>query len=118
LKDTCSQICGDGIIIGNRPSANYCDDGNLSNYDGCSDQCQVETGFTCSGANSTMPDTCTEICGDGRNFGFLQCDDGNLISGDGCSANCTIEKGFACQGGTKTTPDTCFEICADGLNFG
>jgi cysteine-rich repeat protein len=82
-KDTCTQICGDGRIMNTRPSSNYCDDGNLRNGDGCDSTCTVETGFTCSGGTSTLRDTCYEICGDGRNFGFLECDDGNNIDGDG-----------------------------------
>jgi cysteine-rich repeat protein len=32
-------------MIGSRPSSSYCDDGNLSNNDGCSDACSIESGF-------------------------------------------------------------------------
>ena len=45
------------------------------------------------------PDSCFEICGDGKNFGKYECDDGNQVNGDGCSASCQIEEGFGCQGG-------------------
>ena len=58
-----------------------CDDGNNYNGDGCNSQCIVEPGYQCD-------QTCTEICGDGFNFGHVQCDDGNLLNGDGCSSNC------------------------------
>ena len=66
-----------------RPSEDYCDDGNLESGDGCGPTCIFESGFTCSGGSSTWRDTCTEICGDGKNFGKLPCDDGNKVDGDG-----------------------------------
>lgn len=88
--DVCLQICGDGIIIFRRTPF-YCDDGNLSDNDGCSNLCEIEEGWFCDGASSTSPDICDEYCGDGMKFGKVECDDGNLISGDGCSEFCTIE---------------------------
>ena len=41
-------------------------------------------------ANSFVPGggVCTEICGDGLNFGNFECDDGNNRNGDGCSSRC------------------------------
>ena len=33
----CLEVCGDGFNFG----INECDDGNLSDYDGCSSQCIV-----------------------------------------------------------------------------
>ena len=94
--DVCTQICGDGIILGNRPTNNYCDDGGLINGDGCNKGCTVENGWACSGGNSTSPDICIEICGDAQNHGGVQCDDGNLANGDGCSHVCILETGFIC----------------------
>ena len=44
-------VCGNGII----QSGETCDDGNLSNGDGCSSTCQVEPGFSCTG----NPSVCT-----------------------------------------------------------
>ena len=55
-------------------------------------------------------DDCSEIWGDGRNFGQFECDDGNSVSGDGCSKACKIEYGFVCDGGSNTTKDTCADI--------
>jgi cysteine-rich repeat protein len=94
-KDTCAQICGDGLVI-SRTNSTYCDDGNLSNLDGCSESCEVEVGWTCSDGTAQAPDTCQEICGDGINFGTLACDDGNSLNDDGCSNTCQVEYGFAC----------------------
>jgi cysteine-rich repeat protein len=51
---TCDDTCGDGFKI-------YveCDDGNLVNGDGCSNQCKVETDYTCTGGSITTKDTCS-----------------------------------------------------------
>ena len=47
----------------------------------CTSYCTTETGFTC--VTTATPNTCTEICGDGKNMGFKACDDGNAANGDG-----------------------------------
>jgi len=39
----CTSACGDGLIINEA-----CDDGNLADGDGCSSECEIEPGFTCS----------------------------------------------------------------------
>jgi len=39
----CEVTCGDGV----RDATEACDDGNLSNGDGCDNRCVVESGFTC-----------------------------------------------------------------------
>jgi len=51
-----------------------CDDGNLVNGDGCSENCTIES-----------------VSGNWINETGEECDDGNLVNGDGCSENCTIE---------------------------
>ena len=96
-----------------------CDDGNTVSGDGCSNDCQIERGWRCSGGSHTSPDVCTEICGDGRDFHSFpnECDDGNTKAGDGCSATCTVETGYKCSGGSPTSKDVCAEICGDGLDF-
>lgn len=48
---------------------------------------------------------CTEICGDGLNYGRYYCDDGNTLNGDGCSSTCKVEAGWTCSGGTPTSKD-------------
>jgi len=45
--------CGDGVI----ETPEVCDDGNTANADGCSDVCEVETGWECV----DEPSVCTEI---------------------------------------------------------
>jgi cysteine-rich repeat protein len=46
-----TPICGDGIVV----PGEDCDDNNFINGDGCSSQCEVETGFVCIGS----PSDCT-----------------------------------------------------------
>lgn len=39
-------ICGDGLLA--IPFGEQCDDGNFNSGDGCSDTCQVESGWECT----------------------------------------------------------------------
>lgn len=50
--EQCVEICGDGWKI-----EYECDDGNVINTDGCSDQCKVEKDFTCQSQGSD-----TSVC--------------------------------------------------------
>ncbi len=77
------NVCGDGIVGGGE----QCDDGNISNGDGCNASCNVEAGYTCTGS----PSICSSVCGDGIVGAGEQCDDGNLINGDGCNSFCQFE---------------------------
>ena len=96
---TCTSTCGDGI----RAGSEQCDQGNVTNGDGCSStMCQIEAGFTCAGSSSV----CTSTCGDGIRAGSEQCDQGNVTNGDGCSSVCTVEPGFQCVG----SPSVCIDI--------
>ena len=58
---------------------------------GCSLDCKVILGWSCSVANGTTS-VCKEICGNGILTAGEQCDDGNAASTDGCSNQCQIEK--------------------------
>ena len=97
-------ICGDGLV----GLDEQCDDGNVSNGDGCSAVCASESplcgngvtdaGETCDDSNTTSGDGCdascqTEaaVCGNGVREAGEQCDDGNALSKDGCSASCQTE---------------------------
>lgn len=89
LAITCTPIvCGDSAITGDET----CDDGNTGAGDGCSDTCQVEPGWSCTGG------TCTLVCGNGTLDASEECDDGNTGTGDGCSDTCQVEAGWACEG--------------------
>jgi cysteine-rich repeat protein len=107
--------CGNGALeTAWLPSGNSkdeaCDDGNTADGDGCSDQCEIETGYACSGT----PSMCAPVCGDGLVVGGEHCDDGNTDGGDGCTATCTIDDGYQCTG----IPSTCLTVCGDGLVVG
>jgi cysteine-rich repeat protein len=81
-------LCGNGVRFG----IEQCDDGNVTDFDGCSSTCTVEPGYECAGVS---PDSCTKLCGNGIvNFGE-ECDDGNTKSGDGCS-DCVVDRGWVC----------------------
>lgn len=103
---SCKEICGDALRVG----AEGCDDGNTLAGDGCSDTCNEEPGWYCSGGSVRSNDTCVTRCGDGRRTGVEICDDGNRVAFDGCSQDCdAIEVGFTCQGGNATSADMCQE---------
>ena len=116
-KDTCIEICGDGIRFNS--NATYWDDSNNINGDGWNSSCSIEIGWKCSGGSSSSKDVCTEIWGDGMRFNTnnTYCDDGNLINGDGWNSSCTIETGWNCLGGNSSTKDSCSEIWGDGIRF-
>ncbi|MEO7330316.1 MAG: DUF4215 domain-containing protein [Minicystis sp.] len=63
-----------------------CDDGNYVSGDGCSDTCDIELGYECTG----IPSECFQ-CGDGKIQPPETCDDGNTADGDGCSRYCQLE---------------------------
>ncbi len=109
-------VCGDNELS-NPPET--CEDGNTTNHDGCSDQCQLENGCAvtcgdgirtpgeeCDDANTKNGDGCSSVCkreatyipncGNGVLDPTEQCDDGNANSGDGCSATCVNEKTAVC----------------------
>merc|ERR1711959_127903 len=71
-SDSIDPECGDG----NRGALEQCDDGNRLDGDGCSRECGVEPGYSCTGGDSLNSDTCTTICGDGRRVAEEGCDDG------------------------------------------
>ncbi|MFT3769306.1 MAG: DVUA0089 family protein [Minicystis sp.] len=99
-------VCGDGTV----DATEACDDGNVTDGDGCAKDCTVEKGYTCTGLTSV----CVTTCGDGVVAGDEKCDDSNTTTGDGCDDKCAIESGYDCTG----EPSTCAAICGDGLVVG
>ena len=95
--------CGNSVVSGGE----QCDDGNITNGDGCNSICQLEVGFYCPTPGSPcVPST----CGNGTLEGLEQCDDGNLRPYDGCSPTCTKEP--VCPVGSA-----CTAVCGDGVKF-
>ena len=53
-QNVCAQICGDGLVLNES-----CDLGTGNDLDGCTDTCEVESGFTCSVDSATAVSTCS-----------------------------------------------------------
>ena len=109
---TCIKVeagtCGDGVL--NAAQGEYCDDGNMTDGDGCT-SCLVDAGYTCPTAG--MPCKVIESCGDGKVSVALgeTCDDGNAKGGDGCSALCQTEVNYTCP--TPNQPCKSTVVCGD-----
>ena len=99
---TCGVECGDGIL----QPGEACDDGGVSDNDGCSARCTIEGGWTCTG----QPSVCTPNCGNSVVDAGETCDDGARTPGDGCSATCETEHGYECSG----EPSVCHPLCGNG----
>jgi len=84
--------CGNGIL----EFGEQCDDGNLTNGDGCNSICKLEGAAVCGNGVVNIGETC---------------DDGNTASGDGCSNLCLVETGYGCVGG----PSVCSPVCGNGI---
>ncbi len=127
-----SAICGNSSL----EFGEDCDDGNVTDGDGCSSDCLNEgggatcgdgifdTGEECDDGNEQNGDGCSTLClnegskaigvicgngsiGHATNLGGEECDDGNKRSGDGCSSNCLNEGSLS-----YARIDA---ICADGI---
>jgi len=133
----CTELCGDGLRVGDELVAGHCDDDNTTAGDGCSAVCVEELGFDCVGT----PSVCDEVCGDGLVVGVEVCDGSNLdgltdCTGLGyvnagtltCLANCSdydtagcapscgngaVEPGETCDDGGTANGDGCSSACAE-----
>jgi cysteine-rich repeat protein len=122
MNDSCSTICGDGIIAG----MEECDDANTISGDGCSYTCANENCSaicTCDGWGFPFVNgICTPICGDTLIRGVEECDDGNVANYDGCSSGCKVEGCNVtcnCSGWSLPRVDgSCSTVCGDGISLG
>ncbi len=90
---TC-EVCGDGV----RGHYEDCDNGNSS---GCSTNCQVDSGWSCTG-NVGSPSVCTDNCVNGAACTDL---DGNECTTATCNNVHTCDQGAATSVGTSCTTD-------------
>lgn len=85
-----TPACGDGKVqVGEQ-----CDDGN-SPYPGCSETCQLETGYKCPFAGAP----CVPECGDGILVKPAElCDPGMKLTNvaQACNADCSVKPGWVC----------------------
>jgi|GEM_PF-2272162 len=122
-----AQSCGDGVTS----APEQCDDGNLDNTDGCTNDCKAAIcgdGVTvppeeCDDGNADDGDACTFCqvarCGDGRIGPNEACDDGNSDNTDACSNACTLPQcgdgvvraGELCDDGNGIDNDACSNTC-------
>jgi cysteine-rich repeat protein len=93
------NCCGDGVIH----DFEECDDLNTQSKDGCSQVCEVESGYVCAGE----PSICTVVCSD---FGDCADLDNNGVRDDNCvwwacaAGECNgTAVGFADMGGAFGT---------------
>ena len=120
--------CGDGRVDG----AEVCDDGNMNNFDSCTNLCQpahcgdglTQSGETCDDGNAVTEEciygalsctvcnaTCqavagaTAFCGDGLIDASEVCDEGSSNGAGSCSVACGCATGYHLEGG----------ICANDL---
>ncbi len=136
-----AEFCGDGTV--NDPPNEECDDGNVTNGDGCDNNCTftacgngiVTAGEQCDDGNATNGDGCDNNCtvtgcGNGIVTAGEECDDENTASGDGCGVNCVIEfcgdnivndaPNEECDDGNTASGDGCdancaIEFCGDNI---
>ncbi len=54
-------VCGNGKLA----SPEVCDDGNITNGDGCSSTCVEESGWSCTNVDANTASTCTQLCSGG-----------------------------------------------------
>jgi cysteine-rich repeat protein len=130
--------CGDGI----EQSTERCDDGNITDGDGCAADCRSTevcgdgvfnsaAGEVCDDSNTLGGDGCAadcksvEVCGNSIRDVGEACDDGNTVPGDGCSGNCRstevcgngiVDIGEKCD--DSGTPGGCNDDCQGGTGCG
>lgn len=117
------NACGDNVV----GEGEACDDGNVTNGDGCSRDClsnevcgngvaDTHVGEVCDDGNNASGDRCSsdcksrEICGNGIKDVTEVCDDGNTASKDGCRGDC---KSIETCGNGVLDPHM-GEVCDDG----
>ncbi|MBN2723033.1 MAG: DUF4215 domain-containing protein [Deltaproteobacteria bacterium] len=117
-SDCTLPYCGDGITDYSATYGEECDTGVSGTTDGCTDDCEIELGWSCN--VSAVPTVCYEGCGDGTLVGIEtnegRCDDGNNVPGDGCSDYCMIESGWDCDATSGIS--VCTPHCGDASRVG
>ena len=96
VETSLRPFCGDGVLSGTEA----CDDDNQLSGDGCSSVCEVEPGYTCTGA----PSVCTDI--DECALGTDTCAEGEVCV--------NTPGGFECEEPACVPPRiVCGDFCVD-----
>lgn len=132
-------VCGDGMV----DDGEECDDGNMSDADGCLALCKLAAcgdgivylgSEECDDGNGVQTDNCLDdcleaSCGDGVVWmGKESCDDGNNVDNDDCTNDCAlsscgdaaVQMGEECDDGNAIDTDACkssctYNVCGDGV---
>lgn len=134
--------CGDGQDDGTEvfdnwiAAAEWCDDGNNEDNDGCNASCVLESCGDwfqqewewCDDGNDEDNDGCSAVCkiercGDGVKQSEEACDDSNVEDNDGCNSICELERcgdgvkqtSEACDDGNNENDDGCNSVCEEEL---
>lgn len=131
--NSCSPICGDGLVVGNEE----CDEGRdfgsetclgckLKCTEGCKD-CLNGICFTCKLGWELREGVCMSVCGDFAALEREECDDGNTSASDGCfsckfqcgpgCADCRFGNCYACKLGWAMIDGRCSTVCGDGMKM-
>ncbi len=123
----CQPVCGNGSV----ENGEECDDGNNTAGDGCSADCQQETGVEdcrngtdddfdglvdCADPDCTGDPACnpTPMCGNGIVEAGEECDDANSVWCDGCTNTCMNQPTVETNCGDSNDEDCDGAIdCAD-----
>ncbi|MDE0883312.1 MAG: DUF4215 domain-containing protein, partial [Myxococcota bacterium] len=128
--DACARVCGNSQV----EEGEQCDDGNFTDTDGCTTNCQrnvcgdgsLYSGReACDDGNRINSDGCTNVCAVARcgdsvvRAGTEECDDGNLVNDDNCSNECvsarcgdSIRQGAEeCDDGDQNNTNSCSNTC-------
>lgn len=111
MSGDCVPACGDGA----RTVTESCDDGNTTDGDGCSAECDTEDGFVCWESPDGLSE-CANTCGNGLIDRGETCDDGEDNSDTqpgACRTNCQtpmcgdgiLDEGEVCDEGEANTND-------------
>eukprot|EP00163_Fabomonas_tropica_P022558 TRINITY_DN3931_c0_g2_i1.p1 TRINITY_DN3931_c0_g2~~TRINITY_DN3931_c0_g2_i1.p1 ORF type:complete len:1617 (+),score=367.48 TRINITY_DN3931_c0_g2_i1:65-4915(+) len=119
-RTQCNSYCGNKHIDS---TAEACDDGDVNDGDGCSSQCKVECGYTCTPVTTdgvTLSVCSAARCGDGVRAGNEECDDGNTNDNDGCSSTCKVDPQYVCgtPDNNRCATQVCVPRCGSGVKTG
>eukprot|EP00347_Sterkiella_histriomuscorum_P022632 403337750 len=118
IPPACTPCQAPCLTCKNLPSkCTSCDETTVLDDEGQCLPCSAIVGYDYPIKGSGASKKCTEICGDGLNFGQFPCDDGNKKDGDGCNSKCEIELQMTCGGGSPTSKDSCHDTVGPSVEI-
>ncbi|MBU1219944.1 DUF4215 domain-containing protein [Myxococcota bacterium] len=108
---TCTEHCGDGIIVGSETCDGTNLDGQTCNDHGYSDPAGLDCNSSCDAFDTS---SCNSDCRDGNVEPGEACDDGDSDNNNGCNNSCIVNSGWNCTG----NPSVCTTTCGDDILAG